>query len=88
MDNQTIRNAFRELRKDQKMVLFCEEEYRYTLYSDDTITVESGNDLQIQKGLSSREDSRGILPTRPERTIYLDCSSVRSITVMDIEEEF
>lgn len=88
MDNQTIRNTFRELRKDQKMILFCEEEYKYTLYSDDTISVESGNDLQIQKGLLSREDSRGILPTQSERTIYLDCSFVRSITVMDIEEEF
>lgn len=87
MDNQTIRNTFRELRKDQKMILFCEE-YRYTLYSDDIISIESGNDLQIQKGLLSREDSRGILPTQSERTIYLDCSFVISITVMDIEEEF
>ncbi|WP_427832024.1 hypothetical protein [Methanobrevibacter intestini] len=88
MDNQTIRNTFRELRKDQKMVLFCEEDYRYTLYSDDIISMESGNDLQIQKGLLSREDSRGILPTRSERTIYIDCSFVISITVMDSEEEF
>lgn len=88
MDNQTIRNTFRELRKDQKMILFCEEGHRYTLYSDDTIAVESGNDLQIQKGLTSREDSRGILPTQPERTIYIDCSFVKSITVLNIEEEF
>lgn len=88
MDNQTIRDTFRELRKDRKMVLFCEEDYRYTLYSDDIISMESGNDLQIQKGLLSREDSRGILPTQSERTIYIDCSFVRSITVMDSEEEF
>lgn len=46
MDNQTIRNAFRELKKDQKMVLTCKE-HTYVLYHEDIVCMGSGNDLQI-----------------------------------------
>lgn len=46
MDNQTIRNAFRELKEDQKMVLTCSE-HTYVLYHEDILCMGSGNDLQI-----------------------------------------
>ena len=46
MDNQTIRNAFRELHEDQKMVLTCSE-HTYVLYHEDILCMGSGNDLQI-----------------------------------------
>ena len=46
MDNQTIRNAFRELKKDQKLILTCAE-HTYILYHEDIICMGSGNDLQI-----------------------------------------
>lgn len=46
MDNQTIHNAFRELKKDQKMVLTCKE-HTYVLYHEDILCMGSGNDLQI-----------------------------------------
>ena len=46
MDNQTIHNAFRELKEDQKMVLTCSE-HTYVLYHEDILCMGSGNDLQI-----------------------------------------
>ena len=46
MDNQTIRNAFRELKENQKMVLTCAE-HTYVLYHEDILCMGSGNDLQI-----------------------------------------
>lgn len=46
MDNQTIRNAFRELHEDQKLILTCAE-HTYVLYHEDIICMGSGNDLQI-----------------------------------------
>lgn len=46
MDNQTIHNAFRELKEDQKMVLTCAE-HTYVLYHEDILCMGSGNDLQI-----------------------------------------
>lgn len=46
MDNQTIRNAFRELKQDQKLILTCAE-HTYILYHEDIICMGSGNDLQI-----------------------------------------
>ena len=46
MDNQTIRNAFRELKEDQKLILTCAE-HTYVLYHEDIVCMGSGNDLQI-----------------------------------------
>lgn len=46
MDNQTIHNAFRELKEDQKIVLTCAE-HTYVLYHEDIVCMGSGNDLQI-----------------------------------------
>lgn len=46
MDNQTIRNAFRELKEDQKLILTCKE-HTYVLYHEDIVCMGSGNDLQI-----------------------------------------
>lgn len=46
MDNQTIRNAFRELKQDQKLILTCSE-HTYILYHEDILCMGSGNDLQI-----------------------------------------
>lgn len=46
MDNQTIRNAFRELHEDQKLILTCSE-HTYVLYHEDILCMGSGNDLQI-----------------------------------------
>lgn len=46
MDNQTIHNAFRELKEDQKLILTCAE-HTYVLYHEDIVCMGSGNDLQI-----------------------------------------
>ena len=46
MDNKTIRNAFLELKENQKMVLTCSE-HTYVLYHEDILCMGSGNDLQI-----------------------------------------
>lgn len=46
MDNQTIHNAFRELKEDQKLILTCAE-HTYVLYHEDIVCMCSGNDLQI-----------------------------------------
>ena len=46
MDNQTIHNAFRELKEDQKLILTCKE-HTYVLYHEDILCMGSGNDLQI-----------------------------------------
>jgi hypothetical protein len=72
MDNQTIRNAFRELKKDQKMVLTCKE-HTYVLYHEDILCMGSGNDLQIHKG------------GKPE-TMYIDCTYVQSASIKNRED--
>lgn len=46
MDNETIRNAFLELKEDQKLILTCSE-HNYVLYHEDILCMGSGNDLQI-----------------------------------------
>ena len=46
MDNKTIRNAFLELKEDQKLILTCAE-HTYVLYHEDILCMGSGNDLQI-----------------------------------------
>ena len=79
MDNQTIRNAFRELRHDQKMVLTCAE-HTYVLYHEDIMCMGSGNDLQINKG----GNSRGIFSQEPE-TMYIDCTYVQCATIKNRE---
>ena len=76
MDNKTIRNAFRELKKDQKMVLTCKE-HTYVLYHEDILCMESGNDLQIHKGGNSRG--------KPE-TIYIDCTYVQCASIKNRED--
>lgn len=76
MDNQTIRNAFRELKKDQKMVLTCAE-HTYVLYHEDILCMGSGNDLQIHKGGNSRG--------KPE-TRYLDCTYVQCASIKNRED--
>lgn len=75
MDNQTIRNAFRELKPDQKMVLTCKE-HTYVLYHEDIMCMGSGNDLQINKG----GNSRGISSQEPE-TMYIDCTYVQCASI-------
>lgn len=65
MDNQTIRNTFRELRKDQKLVLTCSE-HMYVINHKDRICLCSGNDLQIIKEQS---------------TIYIDCTYVQCMNI-------
>ena len=75
MDNQTIHNAFRELKEDQKMVLTCEE-HTYVLYHEDIMCMGSGNDLQIHKGGNSRG--------KPE-TMYVDCTYVQSAIIKNRE---
>lgn len=80
MDNQTIRNAFRELRKDQRMVLTCKE-HTYVLYHEDIMCMGSGNDLQINKG----GNSRGISTHEPE-TMYIDCTYVQSAIIKNRED--
>lgn len=77
MDNQTIRNAFRELKKDQKMVLTCKE-HTYVLYHEDILCMGSGNDLQIHKG----GNSRGI--STPET--YIDCTYVQCASIKNRED--
>ena len=76
MDNQTIHNAFRELKKDQKMVLTCKE-HTYVLYHEDIMCMGSGNDLQINKGGNSRG--------KPE-TMYIDCTYVQSASIKNRED--
>lgn len=75
MDNQTIHNAFRELKEDQKMVLTCKE-HIYVLYHEDIMCMGSGNDLQIHKGGNSRG--------KPE-TMYVDCTYVQSAIIKNRE---
>ncbi|MFR3376114.1 MAG: hypothetical protein ACLTQR_03865 [Methanobrevibacter smithii] len=72
MDNQTIRNAFRELHEDQKMVLTCKE-HTYVLYHEDILCMGSGNDLQIHKG------------GKPE-IMYVDCTYVQSAIIKNRED--
>lgn len=76
MDNKTIHNAFRELKKDQKMVLTCKE-HTYVLYHKDIMCMGSGNDLQIHKGGNSRG--------KPE-TMYVDCTYVQSASIKNRED--
>ena len=79
MDNQTIRNAFRELHEDQKLILTCAE-HTYVLYHEDILCMGSGNDLQIQKG----GNSRGISSQEPE-TMYIDCTYVQCASIKNRE---
>lgn len=79
MDNQTIRNAFRELKKDQKLILTCAE-HTYILYHEDIMCMGSGNDLQIHKG----GNSRGISTPEPE-TMYIDCTYVQCASIKNRE---
>ena len=76
MDNQTIRNAFRELKENQKIVLTCAD-HTYVLYHEDIMCMDSGNDLQIHKGYTKGGNSRGISSQEPE-TMYIDCTYVQS----------
>ena len=75
MDNQTIHNAFQELKKDQKMVLTCAE-HTYVLYHEDILCMGSGNDLQINKGGNSRG--------KPE--MYIDCTYVQCASIKNRED--
>ena len=84
MDNQTIRNAFRELKKDQKMVLTCKE-HTYVLYPQDSMCMGSGNDLQITSGYTASGDSRGISQSKTE-TMYVDCTYVQSAIIKNRED--
>ena len=79
MDNQTIRNAFLELKEDQKMVLTCSE-HTYVLYHEDILCMGSGNDLQINKG----GNSRGI--STPEPAMYIDCNYVQCASIKNRED--
>ena len=72
MDNQTIRNAFRELKKDQKMVLTCKE-HTYVLYHEDILCMGSGNDLQIHKGGKAEK-------------MYIDCNYVQCASIKNRED--
>ena len=76
MDNETIRNAFRELHEDQKMVLTCKE-HTYVLYHEDILCMGSGNDLQIHKGGNSKG--------KPE-TMYIDCTYVQCASIKNRED--
>lgn len=76
MDNKTIHNAFRELKKDQKLILTCAE-HTYVLYHEDILCMGSGNDLQIHKGGNSRG--------KPE-TMYVDCTYVQSAIIKNRED--
>lgn len=84
MDNQTIRNAFRELKEDQKMVLTCAE-HTYVLYHEDILCMGSGNDLQIHKGYTKRGNSRG-MPSQEPETMYIDCTYVQSAIIKNRED--
>ena len=75
MDNKTIHNAFRELKKNQKMVLTCAE-HTYVLYHEDIMCMGSGNDLQIHKGGNSRG--------KPE--MYIDCTYVQCASIKNRED--
>ena len=75
MDNQTIRNAFRELHEDQKLILTCAE-HTYVLYHEDILCMGSGNDLQIHKGGNSRGK---------HETMYVDCTYVQSAIIKNRE---
>lgn len=83
MDNQTIRNAFRELKENQKMVLTCAE-HTYILYQEDILCMGSGNDLQIHKGYIKGGNSRGITSSKPE-TMYIDCTYVQCASIKNRE---
>lgn len=74
MNNQTIRNAFRELHEDQKLILTCAE-HTYVLYHEDIMCMGSGNDLQIHKGGNSRG--------KPE--MYIDCTYVQCASIKNRE---
>lgn len=84
MDNQTIRNAFRELKENQKMVLICAD-HTYILYQKDIMSPSSGNDLQITSGYTASGDSRGISQSKTE-TMYIDCTYVQSAVIKDREK--
>lgn len=84
MDNQTIRNAFRELHEDQKMVLTCAE-HTYVLYHEDILCMGSGNDLQIHKGGNSRGNSRRISSQKQEN-LYIDCTYVQCASIKNRED--
>lgn len=84
MDNQTIRNAFRELKENQKMVLTCAD-HTYILYQKDIISPASGNDLQITSGYTASGDSRGISQSKTE-TMYIDCTYVQSVVIKNRED--
>lgn len=84
MDNQTIRNAFRELHQDQKLILTCAE-HSYVLYHEDIMCMGSGNDLQINKGYTKGGNSRGISTPEPE-TMYIDCTYVQSASIKNRED--
>ena len=75
MDNKTIRNAFRKIKENQKLILTCAE-HTYVLYHEDIMCMGSGNDLQINKG----GNSRGISTPEPE-TMYIDCTYVQCATI-------
>lgn len=79
MDNQTIRNAFRELHEDQKMVLTCAE-HTYVLYHEDILCMGSGNDLQINKGYTKGGNSRGI-SSQASEIMYIDCTYVQCMSI-------
>lgn len=83
MDNQTIRNAFRELKENQKMVLTCKE-HTYVLYHEDIMCMGSGNDLQINKRYTKGGNSRGI-SSQPE-TMYIDCTYVQCASIKNRED--
>ena len=84
MDNQTIRNALRELKEDQKMVLTCAD-HTYILYHEDIMCMGSGNDLQITSGYTASGDSRGISQSKTE-TMYIDCTYVQSAIIKNRED--
>lgn len=75
MDNQTIRNAFRELHEDQKLILTCAE-HTYVLFHEDILCMGSGNDLQIHKGGNSPE----------HETINIDCTYVQCASIKNRED--
>ena len=83
MDNQTIRNTFRELKEGEKLVLTCSE-HIYIIYPDDIMCLCSGNDLQITEG-NSRGNSRGI-PSQKQETMYIDCTYVQCMSIKPRED--
>ena len=72
MDNKTIRNAFRELKENQELILTCAE-HTYVLYHEDIMCMGSGNDLQIHKGGKAE-------------TMYIDCTYVQCASIKNRED--